>query len=72
MRPLLCLILLVLAGCGPRFEAHQACTKAAGPAPYAMSSMFGAVGSLVAEAQPERQAWNTKVERCMTERLAGR
>ena len=62
MRPLLALLLL--SGCAS-FQDRMACQTAAGPEPYAAAPLFGIVGAMYAEAQPEMQAWHQRVEACM-------
>lgn len=65
MRTLLCLI--VLSGCA-RGNAMIACQHEAGPAPYPAAGLFGVIGGLVANAQPDMIAYNTKIDRCVASR----
>jgi hypothetical protein len=57
------------SGMADRFHTSQSCQQQAGPKPYPAAEVFGLVGALVAESQPERQAWDDRVQSCM--KLAG-
>ena len=60
---LLCAALAV-SGCGlsDQLALGCQCRADAGPQPYAAAAMFGLIGTLVAQSQPETQEWNHRVD----------
>lgn len=45
--------------------------REAGPQPYPAAALFGVVGALAAEATPERQEWNARVNDCIARAKSG-
>ena len=62
------LLCLALTACdtGATHRMH-ACRQEAGPQPLAGSDVFGIAGALAAHQDPERRAWDDRVNQCVRE-----
>jgi len=59
------ILALALTSCGQGFNQQLRCRREAGPMPYAAADLLGPFGTLAAEQQPERRAWDGRVRACL-------
>lgn len=70
IRAITLILCLLLTACdtGAMHRMHT-CRQEAGPEPMAGASVFGVVGLLVAHQDPERRAWDDRVNACFREAM---
>ncbi len=56
---------LLLSARGTRYQASEDCRHQLGPRPDNGAMMFGLVGALAADAQPEVQTWDHAMHQCV-------
>ena len=67
--------LATLCGCANASRDYHAmvdCRSQAGPEPDAVADLFGAAGCMASGQDPEREAWNKRVDQCFRARTAAR
>lgn len=60
--------LLSLASCAA-VDRSRTCRAEAGPKPYAAADMFGVMGVLAANQDPERHSWEQRVNQCIVTKM---
>lgn len=58
------ILLLLLTGCGPRYEMARQCQREAGPRSYS-PALFGPIGAVAMVASDEDRAWRERMAACM-------